>query len=193
MSNYFSDIQAKAFRAGIRPRSEEAREWFKSQIKKMGKPNRYSILNDSLVKKEKPTLGSMIMFFYDPKHSETLPYYDQFPLVIMTEVVPGGFKGINLHYLHPVARAKLFDALLETTNNKMMNETTKFKINYQLLSAVGKFKEFAPCYKHYLFNHVESKISVVEAPEWEIAMLLPLQQFSKKSANYVYSQSRKQY
>jgi hypothetical protein len=133
------------------------------------------------------------MFFYDPKHADTLPYYDMFPMVIMTEAVPGGFKGLNLHYLHPIARAKLFDALLETTNNKFMNESTKFQLTYQLLKGVSKFKEFAPCYKHYLIKHVESGVAVVEAPEWEIAMMLPVQQFAKKTSNYVWSQSKKAY
>lgn len=191
---FFQDIQAKAFRSGINPRSKEARKWFKDQIKGMQKPNRRDLLNDSLVvRKSKPTIGSMVMFFYDPKHSDTLPFYDMFPLVIITEVVKGGFKGINLHYLHPLARAKLFDALMETTNNKFMNETTKFMVNYRLLNGVRKFKEFAPCYKHYLTSHVESGVSVVEAPEWEIAMLLPVQQFAKSSSTKVWSNSRKSY
>ncbi len=191
---YFTDIQAKAFRSGINPRTKEARDWFKKQIKQMQTPKRYDLLNDSLVKrKSKPTVGSLILFFYDPKHADTLPYYDMFPMVIMTEAVPGGFKGLNLHYLHPIARAKLFDALLETTNNKFMNESTKFQLTYQLLKGVSKFKEFAPCYKHYLIKHVESGVSVVEASEWEIAMLLPVQQFAKKTSNYVWSQSKKAY
>jgi hypothetical protein len=191
---FFQDIQAKAFRSGINPRTKDASKWFKEQIKNMQTPKRYDLLNDSLVKrKSKPTVGSLCMFFYDPKHADTLPYYDMFPMVIMTEAVPGGFKGLNMHYLHPGARAKLFDALLETTNNKFMNESTKFQLTYKLLKGVSKFKEFAPCYKHYLIKHVESGVSVVEAPEWEIAMMLPVQQFAKATANYVWSQSKKAY
>ena len=45
------------------------------------------------------TVGKMYMFSYDPKTKADLPYYDTVPLVIITEPMPNGFSGINLHYL----------------------------------------------------------------------------------------------
>jgi hypothetical protein len=41
-------------------------------------------------------VGSMQMFFYDPKTKETLPYYDTFPLVVVVGPAEGGFYGLNL-------------------------------------------------------------------------------------------------
>ena len=38
-------------------------------------------------------IGSMQMFFYDPKYKETLPYYDRFPLVIVVKQKRVGFLG----------------------------------------------------------------------------------------------------
>lgn len=35
--------------------------------------------------------GQMYMFYYDPKHKKTLPYYDRFPLIIMVGPAEGGF------------------------------------------------------------------------------------------------------
>ena len=47
-------------------------------------------INREALMKEEPLssggrriIGSMQMFFYDPKHKETLPYYDRFPLSII--------------------------------------------------------------------------------------------------------------
>ena len=46
-----------------------------------------------------PSRGRLNFFFYDPKYKKTLPYYDTFPLVLPIERIPGGFAGINFHYL----------------------------------------------------------------------------------------------
>ena len=105
------------------------------------------------------------MFFYDPKTKDTLPYYDYFPLVIVVGPAKGGFYGLNLHYLPPVLRAKMLDALMEIgTRGKGANET--FALTYRTLQRVSKLKYYKPCFKHYLNAHVQSKFSEVEAPEW---------------------------
>jgi hypothetical protein len=130
---------------------------------------------------------------YDPKHRKTLPYYDSFPLIIAVERAPKGFYGLNLHYLSPVLRAKFLDKLMENTNNRKFDETTRMTLNYQALKSVGKLKEFAPCFKHYLTNHVDSNIVMVEAPEWEIAIFLKTESFKKKSKSHVWGQSRRSY
>ena len=73
-------------------------------------------------------------------------------------------------------------------------ETTRItKLKYRLLNGVKKYKEFKPCFKHYLMNHVDSQITRVGMPEWEIAVFLPTQQFKKKSAQAVWAESRKIY
>lgn len=133
----------------------------------------------------------MQMFFYDPKHKETLPYYDSFPLVIVIGPAKGGFLGLNLHYLPPTLRAKFLDALLDIINNKAYNETTRFTVTYNLLKRAAKYKYFKPCVKHYLFEHVRSRFAVVAPPEWEIATFLPTADFQKATRSKVYADSRK--
>ena len=59
----------------------------------------------------RPSVGRLNMFFYDPKYKKTLPYYDTFPLVLPIETIPGGFAGINFHYLRPGARFTLLERL----------------------------------------------------------------------------------
>ena len=192
MSNLFAKLEQEAFRAGITPRTKQSRDWFRSKLSSMGKVSRSSSMRDEqlkLVNKSQPLIGSMNMFFYDPKHKDTLPYYDRFPLSVIVGPAQGGFYGLNLHYLPPVLRAKMLDALMGVTNNKKYDDSTKFEISYKLLVATSRLRFFKPCYKHYLFAHVKSRLARVSAPEWEIATFLPTADFEGNKSK-VYSDSR---
>jgi hypothetical protein len=191
MSNLFKTLEYEAFRAGINPRTQQSREWFRVKVEKMKNINRNTLMKeDPIIIKNRQVLGSMVMFFYDPKHKETLPYYDSFPLVIVLKPAAGGFLGLNLHYLPPVLRAKFLDSLLDVTTNKRYDESTKFGLTYKMLENASKFKYFKPCIKHYLSDHVRSRFATVQAPEWEIATFLPTADFQKATTRQVYKDSR---
>ncbi len=192
MSNLFQKLELEAFRKGITPRTTESREWFRKRIQRLTRVNRQALMReDEINKTSSPQYGSMMMFFYDPKFKDKLPYYDTFPLVIPIESAPGGFRGLNLHYIPPVLRAKFLDSLLDVTNNKKYDETTTFNLTYRLLKGAAKFRFFKPCIKHYLLKHVKSRFAEVPAPEWEIATFLPIAQWKKADAGRVYSESRR--
>jgi hypothetical protein len=187
----FYKLEIEAYRKGIPTRTDESLKWFRNRLKDMRNISRNTLLKDPALKqRQRFGVGNMYMYFYDPKHRETLPYYDAFPLTIMIGPAKGGFLGLNLHYLPLQLRAKLFDNLLKTTNNKHFNETTKFKVNYNMLQGAAKMKEFKPCIKHYLTTQVDSKIVLVEPPEWEIALFMPVEQFMKSSKNKVWKDSK---
>ena len=195
MSNLFHTLEYEAFRAGITPRTTQSRDWFRGKINTIKNINRNTLMKEEpIALKNRQVVGSMYMFFYDPKHKETLPYYDSFPLVIVLKPAAGGFLGLNLHYLPPVLRAKFLDALLDVTNNKRYDETTKFKLTYNALQNAAKMKYFKPCIKHYLTDHVKSRFAMVQAPEWEIAVFLPTADFNSRGKTYninrVYADSR---
>jgi len=163
--------------------------WFRKQVKNMRNINRNSLLKDEAVERvTRPRIGDMYMFYYDPKHKDTLPFYDQFPLIILVDKAPGGFYGLNLHYLPLPLRAKFFDAL--TMSNNKYDETTRLKARYAALQASAKLKYFKPCFKRYLTSHVESRIARVQPTEWEIALFLPTQRFKGATAAEVYKDSR---
>ena len=191
MSNLFKTLEYEAFRAGINPRTQQSREWFRTKVEKMKNINRNTLMKeDPILLKNRQVMGSMYMFFYDPKHKETLPYYDSFPLVIVLKPAAGGFLGLNLHYLPPVLRAKFLDGLLDLTNNKRYDESTKFNLTYKMMESASKFKYFKPCIKHYLSDHIRSRLAMVQAPEWEIATFLPTADFQKATTRQVYKDSR---
>jgi hypothetical protein len=191
MSNIFQRLELQAFRAGITPRTKESREWFRKKIKNMRSIKREALMKEDPLKQTgQEIVGSMYMFFYDPKHKDTLPYYDTFPLVVVVGPAEGGFYGLNLHYLPPILRAKMLDALMDITTNTKFNSSTRFKMSYELLVKTSKLKYFKPCFKHYLNEHVQSKFAMVPAPEWEIATFLPTADFRKANSKKVYYDSK---
>lgn len=192
MANIFQKLEYEAFRAGITPRSRESMDWFRRKAQSMGRVNRRQLMNQDPVElRNRGILGNMYMYFYDPKTKDTLPYYDSFPLTIVVGPAPGGFYGLNLHYLPPVLRARMLDGLMDITNNKKYDETTKFQVRYNMLQRTSKLKYFKPCFKHYLNEHVRSRFALVPAPEWEIATFLPTADFQKSGKSAVYKDSRK--
>ena len=95
-----------------------------------------------------------------------------------------------MHYLSYRLRARLMDALYETSNNKRYDETTRLRITYDLLKAATKYKEFKPTYKKYLNQHVRSRFVEIGATEWDIALFLPVERFEKASKTAVWRDSR---
>ena len=193
MASLFDALEAEAFRKGIQARSKEAAKWFEKSVKKLGPQTKAILKDERLTTKNKPFIGDMIMYTYSPKFKKTLPYYDMFPLTIMVGPAPGGFYGINLHYLPPKIRAIFLDKLNDIATNQKFDKTTRFRITYNILKSAAKYKYFKPCFKHYLSRHINSKIMKVDASEWNIAIFLETQTFRKKSTSFVWSQSRRQY
>ena len=189
--SYFEKLETEAFRSGVQPRTRESLEWFKKRLKSVSRVQNNVILKDPLLNRvQKPLMGRMYMYFYDPKTKETLPYYDRFPLIIMVKKEKGGFTGLNLHYLPPVLRARFFDRLTQFTNNKKYDESTRFRLTYNFLKSSSKLELFKPCFKRYLTSQVTTRITEVPATEWEVALFLPTDKFVKNSRNTVWKKSR---
>jgi len=190
-STFMDKLQAQAFRAGIRKDTDEARKWFAEKMKTIKSVNRRELMkDDNFITRARPLTGRMFMYFYDPKHKKTLPYYDRFPLTFMVEKAEGGFYGLNLHYLPHKQRALFFDKLTEFSTNKKYDKTTRIRLSYDLLKGASKLRMFRPCFKHYLTDHVRSKIVEVPASEWESVLFLPTEYFTKKNKSAVWADSR---
>jgi hypothetical protein len=192
MAYLIDRIQASLAKEGLAPRTNAARDWLKKKVNDL-RPTPSSIMRDKERLREKSFVGRMYFYLYDPKHKDTLPYYDRFPLVIPIERYPDGFLGLNLHYIHPKQRIVLLDKLSEVANNSKFDETTKLKISYDFLRRASKIFEAQPCIKRYLFNHIESRFLEITADEWDIAALLPAENFVGATTSKVYYDSRKKF
>jgi hypothetical protein len=139
----------------------------------------------------KVVIGRMYLFMYDPKTKADLPYYDRLPLIFPFAKANDGFYGINLHYLPPLLRARLMDALHQLANNQRYDDTTKLRLSYQILANAAKFKYFKPCVKHYLNNHVRSRFLWVPASNWNTVLFLPIDRFVKARREKVWRDSQR--
>lgn len=183
---YYDQLQALARNIGLfNMNSWAARRWLQSMAQRVqsvdvnalmrSDPNRLlttRTLNASYI-------GKMIMYFYDPKTKKQLPYYDRFPLIFPVDLAPRGFYGINLHYLSPYQRAKLFDALFTSLLENQGNEKQRLRISYGILKSTSRLSAFRPCFKRYLTEKVRSKYYVVDPAEWSVVMMLPTERFEQ--------------
>lgn len=170
----------------------DTRTWFRTNAAAVTRvnPNKMMGASDSLQNKITINdIGGMFMFFYDPKHKKTLPYYDTFPLIFVVDFTPDGFYGINLHYLEPILRAKLMDSLYTITNNKRYDDSTKIKLSYDVLNSASRFRYFKPCFKRYLWTHVQTQFLYIEPRSWDAALMLPTERFQKARKQNVWTDS----
>lgn len=180
----------KTSRAGAKARA--AGDWFREKVRQAQASSKLRVVtpNQLLRRQEEggAVLGKMMFYKYDPKFAKKLPYWDMYPLVFPFEKVKGGFYGINLHYLPPRERAILMDQLNKYTTNKKYNESTRLRLNYNLLKGFGRA---IPCVKRYLTDNIKSRSVRINADEWEIAIFLPVERFQKQSKAAVWADSGK--
>ena len=166
----FTEIR---IRAGDTDRSAS---WYSRQVQNYSRhltnPNELyqSDLGEFTTKVE---VGRMYLFEYDPKWKKDLPYYDNFPLIIMVDALPRGFSGINLHYLPPMVRARLLDKLLPAGD---IEPNTELKSAWNSIRNFTRFPELRNSVKKYL-SAQSGRMYEIKPGNWKSAIFLPVQQF----------------
>ena len=152
--------------------------WYKKKVADLS--NRISaarLMRDGKTKKA-PSYNKLHFFRYDPKLKQFLKYYDTFPLVMPIQSAPGGFLGLNFHYLPIPLRVQL----LEVIDKKGADS------DYSALKRVRLIK---PTIKHYLTNQLRSGFLRISEEDFLVASLLPVQDFRKASSAKVWTDSRR--
>ena len=163
----------KDAQGGIR----KSANWYRNNVQSLGDRITARKLMASGKLNGIPSRGRLNMFFYDPKYKQVLPYYDRFPLVLPIETTPGGFMGLNFHYLRPLQRVSLLDRLQRFASGGM-SKSTRIDATYDGVKNIGIAKTTI---KKYLFGHVRSSFLRVDFDEAALAVMLPVQQFKKGS------------
>ena len=182
----------KTSTAGAKARA--AGDWFREKVRQAGASARMKAVTPNQLLRRQPDdnilLGKMFFYKYDPKFAKKLPYWDMYPLVFPFEKAPGGFYGLNLHYIPPRDRAVLMDNLNQYASNNKYDQTTRLELSYRLLKRYGRA---VPCVKRYLGDRIVSQTVRIDADEWEIAIFLPVERFQKTSKGEVWKDSRRFY
>ena len=142
---------------------------------------------------KKVTLGKMYFFYYDPKTKDDLPYWDRFPMVLVLEKYNDGFLGLNIHYLPVKYRVAFLQKLMKYAQLTPDADIKRMRISYDILTASKRYAEFRPCLKRYLYSHMRSRILMIEPSEWDVATMLPIQQFRGAKPQKVWQDSVKEW
>jgi hypothetical protein len=191
---YMKETQQVAALFGVDSRERRSLKWFRDNIASIygrGEIARDDLILEAaasnIVKDRRP--GRMFMFRYSPKHKNTEPYWDAFPLVISLDYQPRSILGLNLHYLPPRYRNVFFAQLLSKVNDRSMDEDARIVATYQYLKNSMRFRYFQPCIKRYLIPRVRSKVVIVPPEYWNIAINLPTEAFVKENRQGVWRDS----
>lgn len=174
--------------------AKKSRVWFDAEIVSLMKQRitpKKVMNNDHADLKSRVVPGSLYMYMYDPKYKEELPYYDRFPLVLPYDTFPGGFIGLNLHYVPYQMRVVLLDRLMTFATNQNFTETTRIKYSWDLVRSASRYAAAKPCIKQYLNNHVVSPFRKIHPQDWVTALMLPVEQFVGDNKVSIWKESAK--
>jgi hypothetical protein len=191
--NAFQLLKKQLEEEGIKPNTKLSQEWFLDKIREIGglKVETSRIMREPPIKMAANQFrGRMYLFRYNPLNKRTLPYYDMFPLVILLEKSKTGFMGLNLHYLPIDLRQRLFYNLLPRASQSEFRWNTYLKIDYDYLTSRTTLRAHKACIKRYRYDQVYGRLSNIPAPEWEVAVHLPLASWRKAAESRVYKDSR---
>ena len=196
MASLLDKVQDAVRKGTVGAEVKRSARWFQDKIKGLqgSLKNQWSRTNapkfyreaenkvTSAELKKRANLGELYAYYYDPKHRNTLPYYDSFPLIMLLGVDPSKetFLGLNFHYLNPKLRAILLDRVTAKIGSGIIN-----------WKKIAMIPQVEPCVKRYRFDHIMRRVVPIEEKENEIAIFLPLERFRKASKSKVWSDSKR--
>jgi len=191
MASKFTTLAEEHSQADFDRLSKDSLSWMKKKIQEIRSPASMALGMAREKSRQTNTfkLGQLYCFYYDPKGKDDLPYYDIFPMVLVLDRYEDGFLGLNLHYLPYRYRVAFLKKLMDYAVLNKDDEIKRLRVTYDILTTSRRLREFQPCLKRYLFGHIKSRLLTIQPNEWEVATLLPLQQFRKAKPNKVWQDS----
>lgn len=172
-------------------RTRQSLEWHKNKILSLfgSKFIHPANIFDKSNYKNRPQPGTIVTFKYSPKNADTLNYYDTYPLVLILDVYPGGFMGLNFHYLSPAHRALFMDRLYDYMQYSNKNKRFQINITYNILKNRPLLNYYRPCIKKYLNSYIGNFFYTLMPHEWDVALFLPTENFMKESESVIWKES----
>jgi len=196
MASLLDKVQDAVRTGTVGTEVKRSAQWFRDKIKglegtlknqwsRTNAPKFYREAENKLDRRAlglKGNLGELFAYYYNPKHRETLPYYDRFPLIMLIGIDSNKktFLGLNFHYLNPKWRAVLLDRVsAKVTSGAIIN-----------WNKIAKVPMILPTVKRYRFDHIVRRVIPIEEQDNELAIFLPLERFKKASKSKVWANSR---
>ena len=145
--------------------------------------------------------GRMYMFKYMPKMKSQLPYWDMFPVGLVMNAYPdkGYFSMINFHYLPPILRAELMDAIypfvifpnVETQDigSSMRARVNTDRVDFEFMKKRINMRGVIPAWKRYDYKQVVGNYLYVPPVGWDTIVMLPVERMRGSGINRVWQNS----
>ena len=197
MTSKLTNLAEEKKQAGHKTMSKDAVSWLQKKIDEIKRPSAIpNTIKGEVSRNKQPgqlRIGMLYCYYYDPKTKDDLPYWDRFPMVLILEKYNDGFLGLNLHYLPVRYRVAFLQKLMKYAQLTPEQDIRRMRISYDILQSTRRFAEFRPCLKRYLYSHLRSRILMIEPNEWDVATMLPIQQFRGAKPQKVWMDSVKEY
>lgn len=128
-------------------------------------------------------LGFPVMFVYNAKWKQKLPYWDALPFSIVLAKYPDGFLGLNLHYIQWTTRIQLAKKLVRSSKNGKRIKYIDIKKAFRDLKLPDGL--LALVIRRYLYSHIKSNIKIFDIETYGAAVKDIRPNFKKKSEKQV--------
>jgi hypothetical protein len=162
--------------------SEELGDWLVEKARGVPASRARKILTSNDERGSDLTIvGKMYFFKYDPLWKHKLAKYDKFPMCFPLSPPDQrknglGFLGLNLHYLDIGTRQAVVNEFMHYASNDRMDETTRMKINYDLIKNMSRLNSVTkPCIHRYIFKQCRSQFVEIYPEEYDKAIQLPIE------------------
>lgn len=173
--------QVKERIKGGTPRNErKSQEWFRDTMKRGIRGHQV----------HKPKVGRVYAFVYDAKHKNTLPYWDQYPLIVYlgnSRKFKNYLLGLNLHYIPVKAREEFLVELLKYSTTDRISNRTRLDVNWNKVKSMRGSKLMI---KMYIPNHIKGTFIEVKPSDWVNVVTLPTQKFVSGPDNKAFSSQK---
>lgn len=133
-------------------------------------------------------IGKLFMYSYDAKWKRELKYFDRLPLMLLMQFDATHFLGLNFHYLPPMARAQLLDAIVDNElKDRRFDDRNDARIpfSYQIMKRAAGSRLYKPCVKQYVFKGpggkmgrgVVSQFLQIPGEDWHNVLFMPWEKF----------------
>ena len=171
MNRIFERYKELADKAELSNGTKRSKDWFRKLVSSEPHIHNIDRIGKNLQTVSKMRPGLLVTYEYDAKLKDKLRFWDRFPLIFVLNVTRDGWTGLNVHYLHPLQRAKLFYDY---------QKNGKAFIDHD----IGKRAS-----KRYLASHVVTRPKEIPKDLWEIAIQLPFENFQGMSSKGVWNQT----
>jgi hypothetical protein len=181
---------------GTKRNIARSRKWFSQKATKMRSVRTARMFTGGYKLYNAPRIGYMNMWQYQAKHADTLPVWDQFPVGFPYDAWESKgtqyISALNLHYLPPQMRLKLFEGLLKLKSQKRFRPEVRLKMTASLVKSMAEHKLAEAARHTYIYSPKTfmSRSLVIPANDWEIVAFLPLARWKGGSATKAYSISK---